>query len=87
MVGKEDGITPPSVAKAMHKSIKNSTLQILESAGHLSNLENPEAFNQHLKMFFDTIYKEHLIISQTVDHTMIRELRNKLNMLLSFRSI
>ena len=87
MVGKEDGITPPKVARLLHKSIKNSTLQVIEGAGHLSNLENPEAFNQHLKIFFDMIYKEHLIISQTVDHTILRELRNKLNMLLSFRSI
>jgi 3-oxoadipate enol-lactonase len=87
MVGKEDIITPPATARVLHKSIKNSSLQVIDHAGHLSNLENPEDFNQHLKMFFELVYKEHVTRSHTVDHTILRELRNKLNMLLSFRSI
>ncbi|MDD4972127.1 MAG: alpha/beta fold hydrolase [Paludibacter sp.] len=87
LVGAEDSITPPSAAMFLHESIKNSTLQVIEGAGHLSNLENPEAFNQHLKIFFASVYKDKLMSGQTTDNTILRDLRNKLSMLLSFRSI
>ncbi len=51
LVGKEDKITSPEVAEKMHGLISNSELQIIENAGHLSNLENPELFNVHAKLF------------------------------------
>lgn len=54
LVGKEDKITPPEAAQFMHKKISNSELFILENAGHLSNLENPEKFNELLKRFFES---------------------------------
>jgi 3-oxoadipate enol-lactonase len=46
IVGAEDGLTPPSDAKAMHAAIHTSRLVELPAAGHLSNLEAPEAFNR-----------------------------------------
>lgn len=52
MVGKEDEITPPDVALSMHEKIKGSTIHIIDHAGHLSNMENPEQFNDQLKKFF-----------------------------------
>lgn len=55
MVGKEDEITPPDVALSMHKKIKSSTIQIIDHAGHLSNMENPDQFNEQLKKFLKTI--------------------------------
>lgn len=58
LVGKEDKITPPEAASAMHEEIANSTLQIITNAGHLSNLENPEEFNSQLKKFVDNIYQQ-----------------------------
>jgi pimeloyl-ACP methyl ester carboxylesterase len=51
MVGKEDKITPPAAAQFMHEKIKDSFLNIIEHAGHLSNMENPVEFNEHLKKF------------------------------------
>ncbi|MFA5329542.1 MAG: alpha/beta fold hydrolase [Prolixibacteraceae bacterium] len=51
MVGKEDKITPPSAARFMQKTIKGSTLQVIEHAAHLSNIENPYEFNQNLLKF------------------------------------
>ena len=48
MAGKEDILTPPAAAVLMHEKIKNSSLNIIEHAGHLSNLENPEKFNNEL---------------------------------------
>ena len=87
LVGEEDAITPPDFAQFMHQNIKDSTLQIINSAGHLSNLENPEEFNHHLKKFFDLVYKDQLIIDQTVNKSFIREFSDKLMMLLSFKPI
>jgi 3-oxoadipate enol-lactonase len=51
LVGKEDKITSPEVALKMQTLIKGSTLHIIDGAGHLSNLENPEQFNAHMKTF------------------------------------
>ena len=51
MVGKEDKITPPAAAQFMHEKIKNSSISIIEGAGHLTNIENPIEFNNQLKKF------------------------------------
>lgn len=51
MVGKEDKITPISAARFMEKNIKGSILQIIAHAAHLSNIENPYEFNEHLLKF------------------------------------
>ena len=55
LVGSEDRITPPEAAKFMHEKIKGSTLHIIEHAGHLSNLEQPTEFNDHMKKFLLSI--------------------------------
>jgi pimeloyl-ACP methyl ester carboxylesterase len=56
MVGAEDQVTPPASAQKMHELIPNSELQILEKAGHVSNLEAAEIFNSHLQSFLKTAY-------------------------------
>lgn len=56
MVGKEDIVTPPAAALLMHEKIKNSSLHIIEHAGHLSNMENPDEFNKQLKKFVSSVY-------------------------------
>lgn len=55
MVGKEDNITPPAAAQSMHEKIHDSLLKIIENAGHLSNIENPEEFNLQLKIFVASV--------------------------------
>ncbi len=55
MVGNEDIITPPAAARFMHEKIKGSLLKIIDNAGHLSNLENPEEFNLQLKRFVESV--------------------------------
>ncbi len=49
--GKEDSITPLAKAEFLNSSVKNSSLVIIENAGHLSNLENPEEFNHAMGKF------------------------------------
>src|SRR5450759_5250165 len=56
MVGKEDKITPPSAAQLMHEKIKGSFLYIIEHAGHLSNMENPDEFNVQLEKFISSVH-------------------------------
>ena len=45
VVGEKDPGTPVSASQAIHKQIKGSELVILESAAHLSNIEQQQAFN------------------------------------------
>ena len=52
--GREDQVTPLSESEFMHINIKNSSLKIIENAGHLSNLEQPEAFNAELLEFLSS---------------------------------
>lgn len=51
MAGYEDKITPPPIARFLHEQIKGSRLHILIHAGHVANIENPDDFNDQLKMF------------------------------------
>jgi 3-oxoadipate enol-lactonase len=65
MVGKEDKITPIAAAQQMHEKILNSKLEIIQHAGHLSNLENPTAFNTHLMNFLELVGKKSFCLSDT----------------------
>jgi 3-oxoadipate enol-lactonase len=58
MVGDQDIVTPPENAQFIHNNINGSLLVILEKAGHLSNLENPEQFNNQLIWFLSTLNLE-----------------------------
>jgi 3-oxoadipate enol-lactonase len=51
VVGENDGLTPPELSRKMHEHIGGSRLVVLPEAGHLSNLESPEAFNGALAEF------------------------------------
>jgi pimeloyl-ACP methyl ester carboxylesterase len=51
LVGEEDVLTPKDRAEAMVRLASSSTLVQLPRAGHLSNLEAPERFNQALWEF------------------------------------
>lgn len=45
IVGENDGVTPPDAARKIHEHVGGSRLVVIPEAGHLSNLEAPEAFN------------------------------------------
>jgi 3-oxoadipate enol-lactonase len=55
MVGEDDPGTPVAASEAMHKRIANSKLVILPSARHLSNVEQPGAFNTNLLRFLKSL--------------------------------
>lgn len=52
LVGSGDALTPPEVARSLAARIRGARLEVLEDAGHVSNLEAPEAFNAALTAFF-----------------------------------
>jgi pimeloyl-ACP methyl ester carboxylesterase len=53
MVGRDDAITPVQDSQKMHERIAGSRLVILENAGHVSNIERAERFNEELRSFLD----------------------------------
>jgi 3-oxoadipate enol-lactonase len=50
-VGREDMIAPLPEAQLMHREIGGSRLEVIEDAGHVSNIEQPESFNRVLTKF------------------------------------
>lgn len=51
IVGEDDPATPVVASQTIHQRIKGSELVILKSASHLSNTEQPEAFNRAVTAF------------------------------------
>ena len=55
IVGEEDVLTPPKESRAMHAAIPGSRLEILDGAGHVSNVERPAAFNHVASEFLGVL--------------------------------
>ena len=51
LVGAEDAITPVADSEKMHHAIGSSQLVVLDHAGHVSNLERTQQFNEALLQF------------------------------------
>lgn len=54
--GDNDVRAPLAVAEALHTAISESTLVVLPDAGHLCNIETPQAFNEAVRDFIHTAY-------------------------------
>ncbi|MCZ7574716.1 MAG: alpha/beta hydrolase [Ardenticatenaceae bacterium] len=55
IVGGQDDLTPPAEAEGMAQAIAGAELEVIEGAGHLSNLERQDAFNAALLRFLDDL--------------------------------
>jgi len=53
VVGEQDVGTPVAMSRAIHDAIPASELVVIPSASHLSNLEQPAAFNKALGDFLE----------------------------------
>ena len=51
LVGSDDAITPPAAARVLADGIPGATLVSLPTAGHLSNLETPDAFTAAVRTY------------------------------------
>lgn len=49
--GREDEVTPLIQSEFMNTNIKRAIIEIIDNAGHVSNLEQPQEFNKHLSNF------------------------------------
>ncbi len=55
MVGEQDHGTPPEMARAMKERMPKAIFHTIPNAGHISNIEQPNRFNQHLLDFYTQI--------------------------------
>lgn len=55
MVGEKDQLTPPAASLSMKEKIPHAQMVVIPGAGHLSNLENPTAFNLRLLSFLSEV--------------------------------
>jgi pimeloyl-ACP methyl ester carboxylesterase len=53
LVGRDDALTPPALAESLAARIPGARLEVIDGAGHLSNLERPDRFNAALRAFLD----------------------------------
>ena len=49
--GEHDARSPLSVARQFERAIPDTTLVVIPDAGHVSNLEQPERFNDAVRQF------------------------------------
>ena len=62
-VGEEDALTPPAESAAMAALVPGAALVTIPRAGHLSNLEAPDAFNAAMHAWLESV------ASVTAGHT------------------
>jgi 3-oxoadipate enol-lactonase len=51
LCGAEDRVTPPALSAVLAKLIPAARLDLIERAGHISNLERPHEFNTFVGAF------------------------------------
>jgi proline-specific peptidase len=55
--GRHDSVTKLCDAHYLHRKIKGSRLEIIENAGHLAHIEQPEAFNKVVRQYLEDILR------------------------------
>jgi len=56
--GRYDAIVPPANAWALHKALRNSSLQIMEGTGHSPHFEKPAAFLAIVRPFLHSLDRD-----------------------------
>ncbi len=54
LAGEEDELTPPSDAEAMARAVPEGRVEVIAQAGHLTAVEQPEAFNTAVQRFLSS---------------------------------
>jgi pimeloyl-ACP methyl ester carboxylesterase len=55
VVGSDDALTPPVMARSLVSGLRSGRLAAVNGAGHLANLEQPEAFNAAVRSFLQSL--------------------------------
>jgi 3-oxoadipate enol-lactonase len=53
LCGEDDKVTPLAQSEFLNKNIPGSKFFVIEKAGHLSNLEQPDLFNKYISDFLE----------------------------------
>ncbi len=53
--GEHDTVTPRELSEELHRGIRGSELRVIPDAGHISNLDNPSAFNAAVREFLESV--------------------------------
>lgn len=53
--GEQDAIAPESLAREIAEGIRGSRFAAIPNAGHVANADNPQAFDELLRQFLDSI--------------------------------
>lgn len=53
--GREDKVTPLVQSEFMQEHIEDASLKIIDNAGHVSNLEQPDEFNKYVLDFLNSL--------------------------------
>lgn len=65
IVGDEDVVTPPPASDFLVKNIPGASLVTIPQAGHLTNIEKPEAFRAALRPFLEQHAQKASIVDRT----------------------
>lgn len=57
--GREDAVTPLDKSEYLKQHIQGSILKVIDDAGHVSNLEQPDKFNECLSEFLMSLSDDH----------------------------
>jgi len=55
LVGDQDLITPPELSEELAGLVPNALIQVIEDAGHISNLEKPAEFDRAVDQFISDV--------------------------------
>jgi pimeloyl-ACP methyl ester carboxylesterase len=55
IVGAQDRMTPPKYSEYLHSKLAGSRLEVIEGAGHMLPMEQPEEYNRRLADFISSL--------------------------------
>lgn len=56
LVGEHDQVTPPELSRSIAAAIPDARFALVPDAGHVSNVEQPDAFNDLVRDFLDEVH-------------------------------
>lgn len=55
VVGADDKLTPPALSESLAKAVPGAQLAVIPGAGHLTPVEQPEAFDRAVELFLSSV--------------------------------
>ena len=81
--GSEDQLTPPSLGHDLNELLPNAQLEVLDGAGHLSNLEAPDRIQRHRANLHSATPKPRLV--RRITNRCLARVRYWISLALAYR--